>query len=261
MQKNERAMLQFKRYESIGHRDNAAFMEQIRAQVPEDILFAVQEKVDGVNACLLCDDLDIRMARRNGLLKPGEDFHGQQEILERYSGPVYMLFNLLKREWPDLTDILVYGELFGGAYPHPDIPAIPYTSPVQRRTWYCPGHEFYAFDVYVHTGSNGFYLPVGKTEELLRDNGFFYARTLFTGRLEECLACPDDFQTLVPDWLGLPLLPDNRGEGIVIKPLQPAFLPDGTRIAVKCKPTRRKGPASGHRNLRTTRAVSSPPDP
>jgi len=41
----------------------------------------------------------------------------------------------------------VYGELYGGAYPHPSVFAVPDLIPVQRGVWYSPQLSFLAFDL------------------------------------------------------------------------------------------------------------------
>ena len=42
--------------------------------------------------------------------------------------------------------LYIFGELFGGGYPHPDFPFVP-EELVQTGIYYCPGLEFYAFDI------------------------------------------------------------------------------------------------------------------
>lgn len=228
-------MLQFRPYPSIGNHTDAVWMERVRAAVPENCLFAVQEKVHGANVSFLCDDLDIRMARRTAVLEPEENFYDYQQVLERYSGCVYHIFNLLRPGCPEMTSLAVYGELFGGAYPHPCVTPDRWAKPVQQGIWYGPGHDFYAFDIYVFTEDGGYFLPVGDVCRLCSTAGLLYARTLFTGTLSDCLSYPMPFPTRIPAELGLPPLPGNLCEGIVLKPLDPILLPDGTRIAVKVK--------------------------
>ena len=228
-------MIQFKEYPSIGNAADAEWMARVRSAVPEDALWTVQEKVDGANVAFLCDDLTVRMARRHAVLAPDESFFHYQEVLVRYSGHVYHLFNRVRLACPEMVSIAVYGELFGGAYPHPEVLIDRRVEPVQRGIWYCPGHDFYAFDLYVFTKGGGFFLPVREATRLFSTAGLLYARNLFTGTLEECLAHPCAFPTTLPGEFGLPPLEDNRCEGIVLKPLDPVLLPDGSRVAVKVK--------------------------
>ena len=226
-------MIQFKPYPPIGEHTDAVWMERVREAVPEGSLFSVQEKVYGKSVAFLCDDLDVRLARRTAILDSLEPFYGHQELLERYSGHIYHIFNLVRVACPSMTSIAVYGELFGGGYPHPDILIQGRVKPVQRRIWYSPGYDFYAFDLYVFTREGGFFLPVQEANTLFSTAGLLYARTLFIGTLDDCLDYPSVFPTGIPTELGLPPISDNYCEGIVLKPLVPIFLSDGSRVAVK----------------------------
>ena len=210
-------------------------MERVRSAVKPETLFAVQEKVDGANASFLCDDLEIRIARQTAVLDPLEPFFGHQDVLERYSGHIYHIYNLVRLSHPDMTSIAVYGELFGGAYPHPDVAPDPSDRPVRSGIWYAPGHDFYAFDIYVFTEDGGYFLPVTEANTFFSTAGLLYAWSRFVGPLDDCLAYPHVFQTSIPGELGLPPIGDNLCGGIVIKPLDPIVRPDGSRVAVKVK--------------------------
>ena len=230
-------MIQFKPYPSIGNAADAAWMAQVRDNVEKGTLFAVQEKVDGANVSFLCDEWEIRMARRTAILDPLESFYGYQDVLGRYSAHVYHIFNLLRLSYPAMTSIAVYGELFGGEYPHPDVEPVPGARPVQKGIWYAPGYDFYAFDIYVFTKDGGFFLPVLEATRLFSTAGLLYAWNRFVGLLDDCLSYPHVFPTSIPADLDIPPLANNLCEGIVIKPLDPVYLPDGRRVAIKVKAT------------------------
>ena len=70
---------------------------------------------------------------------------------------------------------------------------------------------------------------------MFEESKLFYAKPLFRGSLDECLKHPDDFLSKISDWLGLPPIPDNIAEGIVIKPVEPRFLNVGERVIMKSK--------------------------
>ena len=105
----------------------------------------------------------------------------------------------------------IYGELFGGEYPHPNVPKIVchfqtiihnYQSElqaVQTGIYYCPSLEFYAFDVAIQTkGAERDYLDYDAAIALFKEAKLFYAEPLFTGSYEECLEFPIKFKTTIP---------------------------------------------------------------
>lgn len=48
----------------------------------------------------------------------------------------------------ELTIVKVYGELFGGCYPHKDVtPSKNKVKRIQKGVWYSPYVRFYAFDI------------------------------------------------------------------------------------------------------------------
>ena len=225
----------FKKYSSVENSFEEEYIEKVRWQMPSDLKYAVQEKVHGANASFLCDGNDIKFAKRTALIEADEQFYGYADVLAHYRDKILALTKDVMGKYPDTTQVSIFGELFGGGYPHPDVPAIRNMVPVQKGVYYCPGHDFYGFDIYVVNGNEGFFLPVEETDALFEKHGFFYAKTLFTGTLDECLAYPNAFITHIPEWLGLPPVEDNICEGIVIRPVVPMFLRNGTRVMIKSK--------------------------
>lgn len=116
----------------------------------------------------------------------------------------------------------VFGELYGGGYPHPDVPPQYRKAPVQKGVYYSPEVAFAGFHIQV--GDR--FLPQAVAFELLKDAGVRTVPVLFEGCYEDCLATShrllgsdDTNRSVVPDQLhGLPLLPNNRREGHVIAP-------------------------------------------
>jgi Rnl2 family RNA ligase len=106
---------------------------------------------------------------------------------------------------------------------------------IQKGVFYSPVHEFYGFDIYVKEAETGRYLPVDETDSFFDGGGFIYAKTLFRGVLDECLKYPNDFQSHIAGWLGLPPIEDNICEGIVIRPVEPVYLRNGARLLLKSK--------------------------
>ena len=227
--------MQFKKYNSVENSFEEEYIEKVRWQMPADQKYAVQEKVHGANASFLCDGKEIKFAKRTALVEADEQFYGYTEVLDSYRDKILALTKDVMERYPGTTQVSIFGELFGGGYPHPDVPAIRNMVPVQKGVYYCPRHDFYGFDIYVISENEGQFLSVEETDALFEKHGFFYAKTLFTGTLDECLAYPNAFISHIPEWLGLPPVEDNICEGIIIRPVVPMFLRNGTRVMIKSK--------------------------
>jgi Rnl2 family RNA ligase len=145
------------------------------------------------------------------------------------------MFNGLKKTYPNITSVSVFGEMFGGLYPHPDVARVNNVSLIQKGVYYSPIHEFYGFDIYVFDGDDGRYLDVEEANALFERYGFFYARRLFQGSLKECLEYPNAFNSNIPEWLGLPPIEGNICEGVVIRPITPMYFRNGSRVLIKNK--------------------------
>ena len=194
-QKKKKKMLEFKKYSSIENSFSREFMEHVVAEMPQDLEYVVQEKVHGANTSFLCDGETVRFAKRTSMLEEGEQFYDYPELLERYKDRVQKLFGDIKAKYPEATHISVFGEMFGGLYPHDGVKAMQKVGLIQRGVCYTPDHEFYGFDIYLFTAEGGRFLPVDEVNEIFETCGFFYAKTLFRGTLAECLKQPNAFQS------------------------------------------------------------------
>ena len=172
------------------------------------------------------------------MVADGEDFYQWQELAERYRERIFKVYQMLKSCFTDLQSIIVYGEMFGGAYPHKEVKRIGAMAAIQKGVFYCPRHDFYGFDIYVYTPNEAFYLDVDTTNRIFAEAGFLYAETLFEGTLDECLAYPNAFPSTLYRHFGLPEIEDNICEGVVIRPKEPLYIPNGSRIIIKSKNAR-----------------------
>ena len=228
-------MLEFKKYSSIENSFNREFMEMVMAEMPADLKYVVQEKVHGANTSFLCDGNDVKFAKRTSVLSEGENFYEYDELFKTYKKRVLNLFGKVKVRYPKITHISVFGEMFGGRYPHDDVKVSHKLSLIQKGVCYTPEHEFYGFDIYIFDDESNRFLPVDEVNELFESEGFFYAKTLFKGTLAECLKYPNAFESKIAEWLGLPTIEDNICEGVVIRPVVPMYLRDGSRVLIKNK--------------------------
>lgn len=228
-------MINFKKYSSIENSFNREFMEKVVAEMPADLQYVVQEKVHGANTSFLCDGENVKFAKRTSMIEEGELFYNYLELLDEYRERVLSLYCRLKEQYPEMLSVSVFGEMFGGNYPHEDVKRIGRLSLIQKGVYYCPDHRFYGFDIYLHMADEGRFLPVDEANSLFETEGFFYAKSLFQGTLTECLQQSNRFQSRIAEWLGFPPIDDNICEGIVIRPVVPMYLRNGARVLIKSK--------------------------
>lgn len=221
----------FKTYNSIENAYQARMIDQIRLQGFGDEVFIVQEKVHGANFSFFTDGKEIKIAKRTAFIEKDEKFYNAHHILERYKKNVIDVFQKVKTRYPDVETVVIYGELFGGGYNHKEVEPVKGAVRVQKGIEYAPYNEFYAFDIKL----NGvMYLDTDIVNEIFEKTGFFYAKTLFQGTLEEALRFPNVFNSKIPAWLGLPEL-NNMCEGTIIKTLKTKYFGNGARVILKNK--------------------------
>ena len=179
----------------------------------------------------------LSYARRNGFLKPSENFYGFMDVLPR-AGDWGGLFQDLVAADPHARRVTVFGELYGGHYPHPDVPpASPRPSIVQKGVRYHPQVRFVAFDIRVNDTR---YLDLQEAVALFRKFAVPHVQVVFSGPYEDVLAWAQEHRAAVvdPAWYqcpDLPVLDGNKGEGWVVRPLQELALTWGDRAMYKVK--------------------------
>lgn len=173
-----------------------------------------EEKVHGAHFALVSDGRTTRAAGRRGLL--------DDERLESFFG--------VTRLWPVLAtaaaavarsvgrDVVLYGELAGGGYPHPDVPPVEGIGAVQTGVWYSPDLVWFAFDGAIATSSGPHWMGRAELADLASAVGLECVPLLGRGPRQKLRELSVDFSTRVPGVLGLPELPGNRAEGYVLKP-------------------------------------------
>ena len=201
--------------------DEAAYRALAHAE------WIVTEKIHGANFCFITDGVETRAAKRKAFLDADEDFFGHRAMLERNAEAARSVFTLARARDAKIARVVVYGELFGGGYPHPDVPVDPSAQPVQTGCFYSPRIELCAFDLrIIHAGAEeGEYADYDEAAAIFAEAGLFHARPLFRGRYEDAIAFPVGFESHVPALLGLPPIPGNKAEGVVIKPVRPVVVP------------------------------------
>jgi Rnl2 family RNA ligase len=189
------------------------------------------EKLHGAHLIVASDGEAIHVGKRKAWLAPDEPFFGWQLIAAELTAAVRALAARAAAR-----HVVVYGELVGGGYPHPDVAPVPGLSPVQTGIWYTPALAWVPFDVLVAGGDDddgGELLAHREVEELAEASGLRTPPRLAAGTRTELERVDVRFPTSVPAWFGLPPLADNLAEGIVLKP-DARVLP-GERPVIKRK--------------------------
>lgn len=179
--------------------------------------WVMTEKVHGANFCAITDrsSLTVSFGCRTRLLAPDDDFYNFRSsgLAEKLAKRALLV---LDGSPDDSVAICVYGELFGGHYPHPDIqpvslpptppsytPQVPGLSPVQNGVWYCPQVEFIAFDVCVWTPSGTrTFLPYDQAAGVCSAASLLFAEPLARGTLSELMGRSCEFESTIPPRCG-----------------------------------------------------------
>lgn len=210
-------------YEKIPESPNKWNLTESDYRIFKKTDWVVTEKIHGANFGIVTDGSEVRFAKRKEFLQSDEDFFDYQSLANRLAHQIKELFKILQVERTRTLRVAIYGELFGGEYPHPDVPEIPHLQAVQTGIYYSPEIEFCGFDIAmeeINNTSTRVYLDYDKALKLFKQVGMMGAEALFIGKYEEALAYNLEFDSTIPSLLGLPPLPlRNPAEGIVIKPV------------------------------------------
>lgn len=188
------------------------------------------EKIHGAQLVVASDGETVLFGKRKAWLAADEPFFGWQLLRNELEVAIAAAHAALGRD----AAIHVYGELFGGGYPHPDIEPLPGLTPVQTGIWYAPTLRFAAFDLLVVPADDEpVFLAHEQLEALAEQVGLLTVPVLGRGTRRELFDLPVRYPSTVAGLLGLPTLADNVAEGYVLKP--DAELPARARPLVKHK--------------------------
>lgn len=222
--------MKFERYPSIENSYRESTLSLITTNPCKYDEWEVREKIHGANGSLTAWLSDtgspvFRWGKRSSYLDDDINFHNHKKFAYFIEAGVKRLIYT-----EGLKNIVVYGEYYGGYYPHPDILRLSTCSKVQAGVWYCDYNTFRAFDIKIE----GSFISGREFDSLCDMYGIPYIPVLFRGSLAECLAFDVEFVTTIPKLHGLPELENNITEGIVIKPNKPTYI-GNTRIILKKK--------------------------
>lgn len=208
-----------------------------------ELEFVAMEKIHGTNFSFICDGVDVLSCRRSDILKSDENFFNHQTILKKYKNDVSDLFisvkNLVKKEFNiNITQIQLYGELYGGLYP--DIDNIKGAKIVQKGVYYSNSNDFMAFDLkykYIEENKIKFnFLDWDFFVSLISETLIPIVPILEKGSWNEISKLNSKFESVVYKKHNLPKINNNYAEGYVIKPTKEIiFGDDNNRLIWKFK--------------------------
>lgn len=222
----------FNNYSTLENHYNGKFIERIRNNgfdVTES--WCAREKIHGTNFSYIVTKDSIQPAKRSGPITPGESFFGHEVIFKKYAEGLRKL-----QETCFDTIYQIFGEFAGPG--------------IQKNVNYGE-KDFYVFDILVTTPHSSEYMDDYTLEMICTTLGLKMAPLLGRGKFEDLVKLPNDFDIVVGVYnnlieeSGLKFAnnnvfkiasgKDNIAEGYVLKPCYPKFLPNGTRVAIKCK--------------------------
>lgn len=171
------------------------------------------EKIHGAQLVIDVDQAGARFGKRKGWLGEDEPFFGWQLLRGDLRDAARAAFKRVGS-----SRLVLYGELFGGAYPHPEVPDRGLV-PVQTGVWYAPDLRWALFEARVLDGELDDFLSWTEASALAQAAGLRMPPLLARGRKVELDKLSERFPSRVATELGLPPLgAGNLAEGLVLKP-------------------------------------------
>ena len=220
-------------YSSIENHYKSKFIDKIKQNVDENEQWVVTEKADGSNFSVIGnrdgEDVEVKFAKRTSLVETEADiknFFDFDMIKQDLTNNMLALMS----KYPDVQKITVFGELIGGHHGFKEKPQcktiakIPYTNM----------RGYLAFDVVFDN--------VYQSLNIVETCGFFTVPVVMVGTLDECLQFDvENYRTKMPYLFNHHLEDDYPfsnmafAEGVVIRPIEPKYLPNKSRVIIKMK--------------------------
>jgi len=174
------------------------------------------EKVHGAQLVIAVRAGQAWFGKRKAWLTEEESFFGWQLVRAQLGYAAERMAQVLGAT---SGTVYFYGELFGGHYPHPEVPPVPGLSAVQTGIWYAPDLRWSPFDVLLARADEdeGTLLAHPELEAAAREAGLMTPPVLRRGTRGDMDSVPTRYPTRVPNLLGLPPISGNVAEGLVIK--------------------------------------------
>ena len=234
----------FHGYPSIENSYQKGFIDKIKERGYGNIQYMVSEKIHGANTQLTYrfDDGIFKIGGRTKFLQEDESFYNAQTVIERFEPQLRIIAEFLRKKLSiyglNATSVSMFGELFGGSYPHNDVPLDKTAHRVQKGVFYSPHNEWLAFDIG--------YTLAGSDKMIFFSGSEFFDCCYFAGipmvpiikvasNLDDALTVKNDGASQVYLRYHLPKIDDNIMEGVVIRPYYQDIWFGDTRLIIKNK--------------------------
>ncbi|EBK7479981.1 RNA ligase, Rnl2 family [Salmonella enterica] len=227
----------FKKYSSLENHYNSKFIEKLYTNGLTTGVWVAREKIHGTNFSLIIERDNVTCAKRTGPILPAEDFYGYEIVLKKYDKAikgVQEVMGSISTSVP--VTYQVFGEFAGGG--------------IQKGVDYGE-KDFYVFDIIINTESGDtYYMSDYEMQDFCNTFGFKMAPMLGRGTFDSLIMIPNDLDSVLAAYnttasedlveanncvFDANVIGDNTAEGYVLKPCFPKWLPNGARVAIKCK--------------------------
>ena len=219
----------FIKYSSITNSYDNIFIEKVKFACAEQKFFGpwyISEKIHGANCQISYDEEGFHIGCRNSYDIP----KSWVNVLGKYEPNLKKVYENVGKQ------VVLYGEFFGGSYPHADVPRNPNASRVQKGVFYTPNNEALFYDFLI--AGDGF-LGVEGLKELSKLYDIPIVDFIQVETLDEALKYPNNEPSEIYKRYGLPEIEGNIREGVVIKPAISLYAGQ-SRIIIKNKNDRFK---------------------
>lgn len=210
-------MTEFSSYEKMPNTFKKIKLNEQDFAKLEKVDWVVTEKIHGANFSFVYENGLLKFAKRKEYLSWDDDFFAFQGLVHKIENQILKVLEELSLDL-EAEKYIIYGELFGGKYPHPELENNPDLQAIQTGIYYSPDIEFCAFDIAIEDKEGKRYLDYSTAIEYFEKQNLLYVEPLLIGKLNETLNFDTYINSQIPNKLGLPSLENNLIEGVVIKP-------------------------------------------
>ena len=220
--------MEFKKYNSIESVERTGFISKIFEEGHDKGEWVQTLKIHGSNYSINVNDESITPATRNYFLNR----HNNQFYWgKNYEPNAREMFLYVKSEFPDLKEMRIVGEAFGGMYCHPDVERDKHAKRFQKEVQYCPHNDFNAFDIRL----DDYYVNHDLFSKMCQMFEIPTVPELARGTFNDLMLNPVEFPDPLYKRYNLPEIEGNIAEGWVMKPVEVRYLKSRDRVMIKGK--------------------------